>query len=209
MNERHPMREVEITNQLRSAAGEPPAAAVRQSRARLSDWFAKSAPVIHWGEMASPLGPLFIAVSPQGLCAIDFGRSQAAFLGRLDPVARLQKNRHAVERAMAQLEEYFSGARSSFDLPVDLSALTPFQRNVLETACRIDKGEIWTYQRVALEMGRPKSSRPVGQALARNPVPIIIPCHRVIASNRSLGGYSGGSGLEAKRWLLCLEGALP
>jgi methylated-DNA-[protein]-cysteine S-methyltransferase len=208
MSERRAMREAEIANQLRSAAGDPPAAAVRRSRARVNEWFARSAPVIHWGEMPSPLGPLFIAVSPQGLCAIDFGGSQTAFLRRLDPRARLQNNRQAVERATAQLEEYFSGARSRFNLPVDLSTLTPFQRSVLEAACRIDRGEIWTYHRVAREIGRPRSSRPVGQALARNPVPIIIPCHRVVASDGSLGGYSGGSGLEAKRWLLRLEGAL-
>jgi O-6-methylguanine DNA methyltransferase len=85
--------------------------------------------------------------------------------------------------------------------------LTPFQREVLSTACRISRGQVWTYQQVAEAMGRPKSSRPVGQALARNPVPIVIPCHRVVASDGSLGGYSGGSGLAAKRWLLRLEGA--
>jgi methylated-DNA-[protein]-cysteine S-methyltransferase len=96
----------------------------------------------------------------------------------------------------------------NFDLPVDLSSLTAFQRAVLDTACRIAPGQVWTYFQVAREMGRPKSSRPVGQALAHNPVPIVIPCHRVIASDGSLGGYSGGSGLRAKRWLLHLEGAL-
>jgi len=208
MNTRRPMLDADIVNQLRSAASPPPPAALRRSRARVSDWFTKSAPVIQWGETRSPLGRLFIAVSPQGLCAVDFGRSEVEFLRRLDPRARLQKDRQAVEQVTAQLYEYFSGDRSRFDLPVDLSALTPFQQSVLETARRIGRGEVWTYHRVAREMGRPKSSRPVGQALARNPVPIVIPCHRVVASDGSLGGYSGGSGLEAKRWLLRLEGAL-
>jgi methylated-DNA-[protein]-cysteine S-methyltransferase len=107
-----------------------------------------------------------------------------------------------------QLREYFAGDRSNFNLPVDISQLTPFQRSVLDVACRIAPGQVWTYHRVAQELGRPRSSRPVGGALARNPIPIVIPCHRVIASDGSLGGYSGGSGLEAKRWLLQLEGAL-
>ena len=109
---------------------------------------------------------------------------------------------------MAQLREYFAGKRRRFDLPVDLSALTPFQRSVLGITCRIAPGKVWTYHRVAKAMRRPHSSRPVGQALARNPIPIVIPCHRVIASDGALRGYSGGSGLKAKRWLLQLEGAL-
>jgi methylated-DNA-[protein]-cysteine S-methyltransferase len=181
--------------------------AVLRSRARVADWFGKTAPVIHWGEMHSPLGRLFIAATPRGLCAVDFGRPKADFFARFDPRARLEHNPAAVGQAVAQLDEYFSGARSRFDLPFDLSALTSFQQSVLRTARRIPPGKVWTYHQVASAMGRSKSSRPVGQALARNPVPIVIPCHRVIASDGTLGGYSGGSGLEAKRWLLRLEGA--
>lgn len=202
------VNERETVTRLRSALDGPPPAALSRSRARVTTWFTKTAPLIQWGEMDSPLGPLFIAVSPRGLCAVDFGRSKAQFLARFDPQARLEYNPQAVERAMAQLREYFSGARSRFDLHFDLSALTSFQQSVLRTARRIAPGKIWTYHRLAKAMGRPQSSRPVGQALARNPMPIVIPCHRVVASDGSLGGYSGGSGLEAKRWLLRLEGAL-
>jgi methylated-DNA-[protein]-cysteine S-methyltransferase len=200
--------ETELSEQIRTAAGAPSASAVQHSRSLVQEWFAKTAATINWGKIPSPLGPLFIAVSPQGVCAIEFGRGEGEFLRHLDPVARLQKNPQSVQQAAAELDEYFRGRRSKFDMPVDLSSLTRFQRSVLETACRIHCGEVWTYQRVAREMGRPKSSRPVGQALAHNPIPIVIPCHRVIASDGSLGGYSGGSGLEAKRWLLHLEGAL-
>jgi methylated-DNA-[protein]-cysteine S-methyltransferase len=142
------------------------------------------------------------------VCAIGFGSSEAEFLQQLDPTARLQKSQQSVQQAAAELDEYFRGQRLRFDMAVDLSSVTRFQRSVLETARRIHRGEIWTYQRVAQEMGQPKSSRPVGQALAHNPIPIVIPCHRVVASDGSLGGYSGGSGLEAKRWLLRLEGAV-
>jgi methylated-DNA-[protein]-cysteine S-methyltransferase len=207
MTTRRPIDEVEIAKRLRSTVCDPTRAAVTRSKTRLRDWFAQAAPVIYWGHMSSPLGQLFVAATRQGLCAVDFGRGEAEFLERLDPRARLERNSQGVAQAMAQLREYFARKRLRFDLPVDLSPLTPFQRGVLETACRIAPGKLWTYHQVAEEMGRPKSSRPVGQALACNPVPIVIPCHRVIASDGSLGGYSGGSGLKAKRWLLQLEGA--
>jgi methylated-DNA-[protein]-cysteine S-methyltransferase len=200
--------ERKMAKRLRSAVGGAPAAALAHSRARVKAWFEREAPVIGWGEMNSPLGTLFVAVSRRGLCAVDFGRREREFFARLDPLARLEKNPRAVQHAKEQLRAYFAGNRFDFTLPVDLSSLTPFQRGVLDTTCRIAAGDVWTYHRVAKELGRPKSSRPVGQALAHNPVPIVIPCHRVIASDGSLGGYSGGSGLKAKRWLLQLEGAL-
>jgi methylated-DNA-[protein]-cysteine S-methyltransferase len=198
----------EMVTRLSSALIAPPRAAVSKSRASVKRWYSETAPLIQWGEMSSPLGTLFVAMNTRGLCAVDFGRRETDFLDRLDPQARLDKNPKAVQHVTEQLLEYFARDRTRFDLPIDLSVLTPFQRNVLDIACRIAPGRVWTYHRVAEEMGRPKSSRPVGQALARNPVPIIIPCHRVIASDGSLGGYSGGSGLKAKRWLLQLEGAL-
>jgi O-6-methylguanine DNA methyltransferase len=196
-----------IVQQLRLGLGDPSPLLLSRSRARVKEWFADEAPLIEWSEMNSPLGPLYAAVNRKGLCALDFGRQENEFLNRFDRRVRLERNSKAVQQVMAQLREYFAGDRSGFHLPVDLSALTPFQRTVLEVACRIAPGQVWTYHRLAEELGRPQCSRPVGQALARNPVPIVIPCHRVIASNGSLGGYSGGSGLKAKEWLLRLEGA--
>jgi methylated-DNA-[protein]-cysteine S-methyltransferase len=80
--------------------------------------------------------------------------------------------------------------------------------SVLQTARRIPMGSVWTYGQVARTIGQPKASRAVGQALGRNPIPIVIPCHRVVAADGGLGGYSGGGGLESKRLLLRLEGAL-
>jgi methylated-DNA-[protein]-cysteine S-methyltransferase len=159
-----------------------------------------------WSETTSPLGRLYIAANEQGLCAIKFGRLEpdVKSLFRF----RLQRDHktNLSNQVCAQLEEYFSGRRRIFELPLDLSSLTPFQRKVLAVTSRIPWGEVWSYQKVANEMARPKSSRPVGQALGRNPIPIVIPCHRVIASDGSLGGYCGKRGLDLKRWLLRHEG---
>lgn len=197
-----------VVTQLRSALSGPVETVLTRSRTRVRKWFAAEAPLIQWGEMSSPLGSLFAAANQRGLCALDFGRQESEFLARFDNRARLEKDPKAVQRVLAQLREYFAGDRSTFNLPVDISQLTTFQRSVLDMACRIAPGQVWTYQRIAKELGRPRSSRPVGGALAHNPIPIVIPCHRVVASDGSLGGYSGGSGLKAKRWLLRLEGAL-
>jgi methylated-DNA-[protein]-cysteine S-methyltransferase len=207
MTQSQRISESAMIQHLRSALGGPSTAALARSQARVKKWFAQEAPLIRWAEMNSPLGKLYVALSDRGLCAVDFGRSENEFLARFDPLARLERQPAAAAQALAQLREYFTGQRKHFDLPVDISTLTPFQREVLATACRIAPGQVWSYQKVAVEMSRPKSSRPVGQALAHNPIPIVIPCHRVIASDGSLGGYSGGSGLAAKRWLLRLEGA--
>jgi len=207
MMTRIPRTDHAVVKQLRSALGGPAPSALARSRARVAKWLTDETPLIQWGEMSSPLGRLYAAMSGRGLCAVDFGHGEAEFLKRFDPRARLEKNPQSVERVLVQLSEYFAGKRTRFDLPVDVSMLTQFQKTVLEVTCRIAPGEVWTYHRVAEALRRPRSSRPVGQALARNPVPIVIPCHRVVASNGALRGYSGGSGLKAKRWLLQLEGA--
>ena len=106
--------------------------------------------------------------------------------------------------AVEQLGEYFSGARDRFDLEVDLHGLTAFTRNVLEATSRVPYGAVTSYGRIAGEIGKARASRAVGNALGRNPIPIVIPCHRVVLSNGDLGWYTGGS--EIKRSLLDIEG---
>jgi O-6-methylguanine DNA methyltransferase len=181
---------------------------VAESRRRVEAWFAQTAPLLQWDVIDSPLGPLFIAASERGLCHVDFGVGQADFLRGLDPLARTEQSTPALAPIAEQLQAYFAGERTGFDVELDLSRLTPFQLSVLQAARRIPAGSVWTYGQVARSIGKPKASRAVGQALGRNPVPIVIPCHRAVASDGSLGGYSGGGGLDSKRWLLHLEGVM-
>ncbi|NLX22714.1 MAG: methylated-DNA--[protein]-cysteine S-methyltransferase [Phycisphaerae bacterium] len=106
-----------------------------------------------------------------------------------------------------QLRAYFAGQRVRFDVKLDLDALTPFQRSVLRACARIRYGATMTYGQLADRVGHPGAARAVGGALARNPVPLVIPCHRVVAADGSLGGFSAEQGVALKRWLLDLEAA--
>jgi O-6-methylguanine DNA methyltransferase len=187
---------------------EPSPAAIAASRRRTRAWFARTAPLIQWSTTESPLGTIYLARSAAGLCHLDFGISETEFLTRLDPLACTEKNTDALGPVIEQLVEYFTSRRQRFDLPVDLSRMTPFQQNVLRAALTIPPGQVWTYGQMAQVVGKPRASRAVGQALGSNPVPIIVPCHRVIGSDGSLHGYSGGGGISSKAWLLRLEGAL-
>jgi len=195
--------------QLEEAVASPPEEAVVGSRRRVADWFARAAPLLEWDVVSSPLGPLFLAASSRGLCNVDFGLSEASFLAELDPLARTEHSPAALASIASQLHDYFDGSRTGFDVPLDLSSVTPFQLSVLQAARTIPTGTVWTYGQLARAIGKPRASQAVGQALGHNPVPIVIPCHRVIAGDGSLGGYSGGGGLTSKRLLLNLEGALP
>jgi methylated-DNA-[protein]-cysteine S-methyltransferase len=103
------------------------------------------------------------------------------------------------------LAEYFSGKRSRFQVPLDYSGLTPFTRSVLDATAEVPFGELRTYRQIAERVGRPRATRAVGNALHRNPIPVIIPCHRIVRSDASIGGYGGG--VAIKEQLLHLEGA--
>lgn len=107
--------------------------------------------------------------------------------------------------AASQLAGYFSGERREFDLPLELSAVPPFTRKILETLRGVAYGETLTYGELAARAGAPRAARAVGQAMAVNPLPIVIPCHRVVAAGGKPGGYSGGGGLTTKGWLLSFE----
>jgi methylated-DNA-[protein]-cysteine S-methyltransferase len=148
------------------------------------------------------IGRLLLVASPAGLRAITFERN-----GRpADPPERSNPaGGGALEEAARQLGDYFERRRRHFDLPLD-SGGTPFQRRVWEALRKIPYGEKRSYGEIAREVGRPDATRAVGAANGANPLPIVVPCHRVVGADGSLTGFGGG--LEVKRFLLDLEGAI-
>ena len=155
----------------------------------------------------SPVGPLLVAATPRGGWRISFDPGPAPARGERAGAygARVLRAPRPIEEARRQLDAYFAGDRSSFGLDVDLDALAPFQRRVLEELRTVEYGRTETYGGLAARIGRPGAARAVGGALNRNPVPIVVPCHRVVGSDGRLVGYAGG--LERKRLLLELEAA--
>lgn len=190
-------------------AGQPAAAAVDQALEALQARLRQEHPVLYYGELTStPVGPISVALSEAGLVAVEFGEAGPEFLEHLQRSHRAEAVR-SPDRAgpvLRQLAEYFAGKRGSFNVPVDLSHSTGFQQQVLQAAARVPRGGLATYAEIARHIGKPRASRAVGQALARNPVPIVIPCHRVVAADGSLTGYSGRGGIRTKARLLVLEG---
>ncbi len=158
--------------------------------------------------IGSPVGNLLVAVTPLGVCLISFDPDPAAQLGPLARAfgARVLRSARPVEPVRRELEEYFDGSRTGFGLPVDLRPLPAFQRLVLAELARVPYGATETYGGLAARVGRPRAARAVGGALNRNPIPIVLPCHRVVGSDGRPVGYAGGLDLKAR--LLSLEGAL-
>lgn len=143
-----------------------------------------------WRQL-TPMGPLVVIASDEGVTSVAWESCTAP--GRLD-----------MEIA-GKIDAYFHGELDAIDqIPVDLSALPPFRREVLEALRRVPARAFTSYGKLAAEAGRPGAARAVGQAVATNPIPIVVPCHRVLASDGTLGGYSGG--LDRKRWLMTHEG---
>jgi methylated-DNA-[protein]-cysteine S-methyltransferase len=124
---------------------------------------------------------------------------------RLSP--RIVEARRPLDEVRRELDEYFGGRRREFALPLDWSLVGPFGRRVLRYTASIPYGGVSSYRQAAAAAGSPRGSRAAGNALGANPIPIVVPCHRILRSGGALGGYGGG--LDRKRWLLGLEGALP
>lgn len=157
--------------------------------------------------LKTPIGLLFLAKSDKGLCCVglpgESGEFIPSWLPKRFPQETIIKNGGALEREIVQLREYFNGTRESFTFPLDLRT-TEFRQEALRAVYEIPYGETASYKEIAERIGKPKAVRAVGSANANNPIPIVIPCHRVVAHNGSLGGYGGG--LPMKRWFLALEG---
>jgi methylated-DNA-[protein]-cysteine S-methyltransferase len=154
----------------------------------------------------SPVGDLLIAVTERGLCRIAYQPDAALDELPADFGARVLRIPKRVDHVRRELDEYFAGKRHEFDLETDLSPVAPFQRQALRELARVPFGQVITYGALAAKMGRPRAARAVGGAMNRNPIPIVLPCHRVVGSTGSLVGYGGG--LDRKEALLRLEGAL-
>ena len=151
----------------------------------------------------SPVGELFLASTDRGLCRISYRlEGQEEELARTYGVRVLRMPLDSVRR---ELDEYFDGDRREFDLPLDLR-VAPFHEAVLHELARVPYGRTETYGTLAAKVGRPKAARAVGTVMNRNPIPIVLPCHRIVGANGSLTGYAGG--LHVKRALLELEGAM-
>lgn len=159
--------------------------------------------MIVYTHVESPVGTLLLAAGDDGLQLIEFQRPR-------HPMARLhewQPGENDITRLAArQLAEYFAGARRQFDLPLDPRG-TPFQRTVWQALVSIQYGDTISYAQLAQRVGKPSAVRAVGAANGRNPLPLVLPCHRVIGSDGSLTGFGGG--LPTKEFLLRMEGALP
>jgi methylated-DNA-[protein]-cysteine S-methyltransferase len=157
----------------------------------------------------SPFGDLVVATTPRGLVRLaypdeDRDRVLQELATRVSP--RMMEAPGRLDAVRRQLEEYFAGTRQRFDVPVDYELTRGFTRKVLRATSLIPFGSLSTYMEVAGRAGNPRAYRAAGNALGSNPIPIVVPCHRVVHADGGLGGYTGG--LDRKRFLLSLEGAL-
>lgn len=167
-------------------------------------------PSLYLGELNdTPLGDFRLAASDLGLVAIEWADSQPELDAYLQKLKHpLEPNQKKIMPYARELREYLNGKRTAFTIPIDWSFFTQFQREALQAVFRIPYGEIRTYMDIAREIDRPHAYRAVGAANAMNPMPIVIPCHRVLGTDGKLHGYGGGDGLPTKQWLLKLEGVI-
>ncbi len=162
---------------------------------------------VAYADFDSPLGPLSVFVTPRGVLRLAYGPSDT----ELDDLAmrispRIVTAPERTDDLRRELEEYFSGRRQQFDVPLDWSLVRGFAGAVLRATARIPFGGVSSYREIATDAGSPNAYRAAGNALGSNPIPIVVPCHRVLHSGGGLGGYTGG--LDRKRFLLRLEGVL-
>jgi methylated-DNA-[protein]-cysteine S-methyltransferase len=209
MTERHSM----VERALRRGAArtdrgdDPAAAAARRLVQRAAD---EGLADVVYSPVDSPFGELLLAATGRGLLRLAFPEEDVESVlerisQRVSP--RILEAPGPLSEARRELDEYFAGRRRSFELALDWSLVGgPFGRKVLRVTSEIPYGGVQSYREVASDAGSPRGSRAAGNALGSNPMPIVVPCHRVLHSGGALGGYGGG--IERKRWLLELEGAL-
>jgi methylated-DNA-[protein]-cysteine S-methyltransferase len=199
----------DVERVLREAASELPAAPPAATSRRLTDQMADEGLLdVAYAAVDSPLGRLTVAATPRGLVRVAYsnGRSHDEVLqdlaSRISP--RVLEAPERLDDTRRELEEYFEGERTAFDLPIDWAVLRGFTLSVLRETAGIPFGELRTYAEVATGAGSPRAVRAAGNALGANPMPVVVPCHRVVRTGGALGGYTGG--IERKEFLLRLEG---
>jgi methylated-DNA-[protein]-cysteine S-methyltransferase len=163
---------------------------------------------IAYATLDSPAGRLLLATTPRGLVRLAYLDGDEQEDAVLEQLARRVSPRilaapGRLDEPRRELEQYFESARNRFEVPIDWQLTRGFGRRVLEATARIPFGSVSTYKQVATEAGSPRGSRAAGNALGANPLPIVVPCHRVLHSTGGLGGYTGG--LDRKRLLLAIE----
>ena len=162
---------------------------------------------VAWALEDTPIGPLTLAATPAGVVRIGFGDEDAVLEELATAVSpRVVHLPARLDDVRRQLDQYFAGKRRAFEVPIDRRLSHGYRRTVLEALTEVPYGETVSYKDLAERTGNPKASRAVGSAMATNPIPIVVPCHRVLRTGGALGGYGGG--LDTKVWLLQLEGAL-
>jgi methylated-DNA-[protein]-cysteine S-methyltransferase len=196
-----------MTDRLAPPAFDPADAAAAAAR------FAAAAPAdVSYALVDSPVGTLVAAATERGLACLSYEDHHGGVDGVLETIAarispRILEAPARLDAIRRELDEYFERRRTAFDLPIDWALVTPFGRRVLQATASIPFGEVSTYGRIAADAGNPKAARATGNALGSNPMPIVVPCHRVLhTGGRGIGNYTGG--VHRKEALLRLEGVL-
>jgi methylated-DNA-[protein]-cysteine S-methyltransferase len=163
---------------------------------------------VAYADVDAPFGKLLVAATPAGLVRVAFASEPDQ--GVLEELAerispRVLEAPARLDAVRRELDDYFHGRLREFDLPIDWSLSAGFLRQARQACYAIPYGRVLTYSELAAAAGSPRAVRAAGNAMARNPIPIVVPCHRVVRTGGALGGYGGG--LDVKRWLLALEGS--
>ena len=195
-------RELTEAAGIQAGAG-PPAEALRRLAVRAQE---EGLVDVAYAQVDSPLGPLTVAATERGLVQLAYpDQPLDQVLGRLAEAVspRVLEAPARLDPIRRELEEYFAGRRRRFETPIDWALTAGFFRRVLQATARIGYGQVRTYAEVAERAGNVKAVRAAGNGLGSNPIPVVVPCHRVVRTGGGLGGYTGG--LERKRFLLGLE----
>ena len=200
----------DIERALRDAAGSLVADAPPEGLAALPERARREGLLdVGYGHLDSPLGRLTVAATPRGLLRVAYPSNDPDHVleelaAKVSP--RLLEAPAFIDEVRRELDEYFEGRRERFELPLDWTLTRGFVRRVLRATARIDYGKVRSYRDVARSAGNERAVRATGNALGRNPMPVVVPCHRVVRSGGGLGGYTGG--LQRKEFLLGLEGVI-